>query len=70
MSDGENNPSDLPPTELDLRGGARIHKGIPITKLGRTGDDIEKDFEEEQGDSLDNPAYLRKQRKNKSQRQE
>jgi hypothetical protein len=54
--------SGVPPSKIDIRGGTRVHKGVVISTPSRTGEEIERDFEEEHGDSLDNPAYLRRRR--------
>lgn len=64
---GEGGPK-VPPSEIDTRGGARIHKGVVISTPSRSGEEIERDFEEEHGDSLDNPAFLRRRRQEQVER--
>ena len=59
-----------PPSEIDTRGGARIHQGEPTSKWSRTAEEIEKDFDEEHGDSLDHPAFLRKRRKQQADKEQ
>lgn len=66
MQDNDKETLGPPPSEIDTRGGARVRRGKPLTEWSRTGEEIEMDFEEEQGDSLDNPAYLRKKRRQRA----
>ena len=68
MQDDDKETSGPPLSEIDTLGGARVRKGKPITEWSRSGEEIEKDFEEEEGDSLDNPAYLRKRRREQAEK--
>lgn len=70
MQDDDKETLGPPPSEIDTRGGAREHKGKPITEWSRSGEEIEKDFREEHGDSLDNPAYFRKRRREQAKKDE
>lgn len=67
MPGSEEGGSGIPPSEIDTRGGARVHKGVVISTPSRTGEQIERDFEKEHGESLDKPAFIRKKRRKQAE---
>jgi hypothetical protein len=67
MQDADKEKPIPPMTAIDPWGGTRVRRGKPITEWGRTGEEIEDDFKEETGQSLDSPAYLRRRRREQTE---